>query len=319
MRVAVALALVISNALASQFADRLLASAARNGRPAHVAADAESWDCAWRTFAAEFSAAAMPWLTAAQTADLADALQLAGLACNATSRSTRAAAAFSAPRPAAPAPGAAAYAAATEADAHAQGASVTVFVDWARGSDANGGSLAQPVKTLAAALALVRAARAAGGGAALPAAVVLRGGHHFLNATIELTPADSFTSFASFPGEAAEVSAGVSVPPAALAWARAQAPLQAGAWTADFSAAATGLANNLSALPALTVNGRRATLARFPNADAERDAFPAGWITSGGTWARRAMQRRERRDTRRERERNARQRDRERESSFSGL
>ena len=270
---------------APPFAEVVRAAAARNGLPAHVPthdAAGASWDCAWRSLASEVAAATMPWLLSAQTRDLADALQLAALNCSTRGGNVGLGVGVGGVGGVG---GGAAGAVARAAAARVSEADLSIYVDFARGDDGNAGTQASPVKTIARAVALVRAARQQQQQQQLSAAVVLRGGRHFLDATVELSPGlDDNTAFASFPGEVAELSAGASVPPAALAWAPAAAPAPAGAWSAPFSRSVTGLAADLSALPALFVDGRRATLARFPDADPERDAFPVGWITSSGAW-----------------------------------
>jgi hypothetical protein len=57
-------------------------------------------------------------------------------------------------------------------------------------------------------------------------------------------------------------------------------------WVADVPAGAVPPPSVTGSvgLPALHVNGHRATLARYPNSNMELDLFPVGYITSTGTW-----------------------------------
>jgi N-acetylmuramoyl-L-alanine amidase len=89
-----------------------------------------------------------------------------------------------------------------------------VFVDaGAAGSDdaAAGGTLAQPLKTIHAAVARVRARRAAAAAADARSCIVLRAGTHYLGSTVRLTAADSGLAFTAFHDDAepAGISGGV--------------------------------------------------------------------------------------------------------------
>ncbi len=305
------------------------------GKPQAVPPDV---DCAWRPFALEFAQSIQPWLTTAQLSAIHDSL-FSGTPC-----STAAAdALLAAHRPEARAP--------RVSDAP------SLYVDYASGSDSNPGTQALPLKTVAAAVALSRAARAPTPGA--PFNIVLRKGTHYLPATIHLTPADSGLAFTGFPGEDSPVVSG-ALPISGLAWTQVgnstptwgpvqnntnavfgtcpsgsvpdkgqmpdwqtcqkscqgdptctgwtyHTPACTGCggfighccWRTDGSFPATpqvgvisqqrkgglnlwkaplALPQGLRSLQALQLNGHRATLARYPNANAEVDLFPAGYI-----------------------------------------
>lgn len=320
-------------------ADFLAAIASPGGKPLKAPAD---FDCAWRPFALQYAASIQPSITTAQLAVMHASL-FAGTACNTSAADQQLRA--HAPAPRAPARGAPAGA-------------PSLFVDYANGDDANPGTEAAPLKTVAAAVAAGRASRAAAPG---PLAIILRGGTHFLPSTIDLTPADSFTSFQAFPGEAPVVSGALPVrglqwslvsnstggwqpvqndtnavygscpsptvrdAGALPSWEACQALCQADSgcfsWTYHTPAcrdcagfvghcctrldqafpmhaqvgvvsqhrvasvsvwkAALPLPKGLRSVQALQLNGHRATLARFPNANAEVDLFPTGYITKG--------------------------------------
>jgi hypothetical protein len=310
------------------------------GRPLRSGAPAD-FDCAWRGFALEYAAQIQPWITPAQMSAMHDSLFSDVPDCNATAASARHFAASHPPAARPPAP-------------FADGPP-SLFVDYAGGSDTNPGTQAAPLKTIAAAVAAARVARASAPG---PMSIVLRGGTHYLAATIHLGPEDSFTTFAAFPGEAPTVSG--ALPVAGLAWtlhsnttggwqpvqndtnavfgvcpaptvpdkgvmadwqacqAACQADTTCNSWTfhtpacagcggfinhccfrtdTEFPttpqagvvsqhkvatvatwAAPLALPAGLTSLAALQLNGHRATLARFPNANAETDLFPRGYV-----------------------------------------
>ena len=310
------------------------------GRPLRAGAPAD-FDCAWRGFALEYAAQVQPWITSQQLSAMHDSLFSDLPDCNATAAAAARFMAAHEParRPLPPAaPGAA-----------------TFFVDYAGGSDANPGTQAAPLKTVSAAVAAARVARASSPGAA---SIVLRGGTHVLSQTVVLGPQDSFTSFSAFPGEVPTITG--ALPVAGLAWAlhsnttggwqpvlngtnavfgecpapavpdkgvmadwpACQAACQAdpacNSWTfhtpacagcAGFTnhccfrtdgafpetpqagvvsqhkapsysvwAAPLALPAGLASVAALQLNGHRATLARFPNANADVDLFPKGYV-----------------------------------------
>ena len=93
------------------------------------------------------------------------------------------------------------------------------YVDPARGDDEAAGTLDAPLRTVAAGVAAARRAAA-------PASVVLRGGTHWLTATLTLTPADSGLTIRGYAGERAVINGGV--PLSNLSWAPHTA--QPGVW-----------------------------------------------------------------------------------------
>jgi hypothetical protein len=159
-----------------------------------------------------------------------------------------------------------------------------VYVDAsAAPSAAADGSAARPHATLQAALAAVRAARAAKGlrsAAAAPRAhLVLRAGTFFLGATgpLALTAADSNVNFQAFPGEQVFISGGT--PLAGLSWAPAAPPARS-AWEYKGGALAAGF----DILPAasMTLAAAQALCAATPGCAAIGYAgapAPAGPVT----------------------------------------
>jgi len=93
------------------------------------------------------------------------------------------------------------------------------YVDPAQGNDKAAGTLDAPLRTVAAGVAAARRAAA-------PASVVLRGGTHWLTATLTLTPADSGLTIRGYAGERAVINGGV--PLSNLSWAPHTA--QPGVW-----------------------------------------------------------------------------------------
>ena len=84
---------------------------------------------------------------------------------------------------------------------------------------------------------------------------------------MQLSAADSGTTFAAFPGETAWISGGAPLP-AAVAWAPVNVSGGgANVWRADLGG------TQFAQVPGLRLGGARLVRARFPNADAERDGF----------------------------------------------
>ena len=81
---------------------------------------------------------------------------------------------------------------------------LTLYVDAAKGSDANPGTLARPVKTVLQAVRLSRLQREAG----QKGLIYLRAGTYFLSETINLGPEDSHLTISAYPNEIATVSGG---------------------------------------------------------------------------------------------------------------
>lgn len=331
-----------------------LVAATRSSRPRAGKLD-PAFDCAWREFALTYALELQPWMSTAQLAAIVDSLQVVVLNCSAA-----VAAAESSLRTHVPAPRPVSAPAAP---------SLSIYVDYAHGSDSAAGTEAEPLKTIAAAVALSRVQRGAAGGGVI--AIVLRAGTHVLAATVALTPADSLLAFVAYPAETPVVTGalplqalswtpynisngsapvwgavlpdhnavsgqcpGPDVPDKGIManWSACQQSCQADktctAWTfhtvnctgctgwinhccwrtdGEFAPVpqvgvfsqglAGGLPKNiwvadLPALPAgapptmtaLRINGHRATLARFPNANPELDLFPKGYIGAAKAW-----------------------------------
>ena len=241
-----------SNRLARQMTSAQLLAATRSSRPAAGLRDA-AFDCAWRELAIAFAPTIVPTLTTAQLGDLMDALELEALHCNATAARTAVAAHAPAPRPTLQLPE----------------AGNSIYVDFARGDDGNAGTEAAPLKTIAAGVAASRAGRPA-----VPT-LVLRGGTHYLAATVDLGAGDSSLTVTAFPAEVPVISG--ATPLRGLQWKQGSA---AAPWAAAVPPGLLPPKAAAAGLSALRINGHRATLARFPNANAELDLFPIGYITA---------------------------------------
>ena len=237
----------------------------RSSRPAVVDdAGLQSFDCAWRKLAMKY-APTIQHLDEAHQRMVHEALELRAL-CNET---------FA---PAVDAAGAN-VAPAARTSVAGDPNSVAVYVDAGKGSDANPGTITEPLKTIAAAVALTRRRGTAGAAKT----VYLRAGTYHLAATVVLTGADSGLTVSAYRsthartsrrrGEEAIVSGGRVL--GGLRWTPTSA--NARVFEAD-------VPRGWGAIPALHVGGRRATLARFPNANPEVDIFPVGYITAPTTW-----------------------------------
>ena len=211
------------------------------------------FDCSWRKLAYAY-ALHLQDVSPAKAKELHDALELSVL-CGEP---------FHQPSPAAPA------GASPASDS-------TVFVS-PNGSDTAAGTLTAPFKTLAGALLHVRKASPAG-----HASIQLRGGTYHLDSGnlaqgIVLGPADSHLTISAYNNEPAVLSGGVEL--SGLEWAESEK---------EHIHVTTLTAAQAKLLPAkgatsLRVGGQRATRARFPNANPERDLFPKGYITSDTSW-----------------------------------
>ena len=165
------------------------------------------------------------------------------------------------------------------------------------GSDTHSGALASPLRTLHAAVKAVRSRRAGTPPAQSPATISLRAGTYHLGdegGALALHAGDSFLTFEGYAGEEASVSGAVLLdglswtsPPAAAA-AHGSSSTTPGAHIATLTAAqAAGLDGkgiDGKGMRALRVDGRRATRARFPNANPELDLFPKGYILDKTRW-----------------------------------
>jgi len=142
--------------------------------------------------------------------------------------------------------------------------SVTFHVDPDAGSDTASGRPAAPFRTILKALQMTRAASAAA-----PKSIVLQPGTHFLNATIELTAADSGLTITAAPGAkqgSVVVSGGVVLSPA---WTKSPVGKadKYNIWVTDVPEAITEMRGLTTLDP-----HRRVTRAREPNADPSEGA-----------------------------------------------
>ena len=202
--------------------------------------------CGWRSLAYEYGVKLRPD---------ADALLKAALAvgapsnCSLPSVAPRTAAALvEEPRPAAPA------------------SRPRFHVDGSRGHDLAGGSAAQPLKTIQAAVERCRLIDGA-------CDVSVRGGTYHLSAPLRLDERDSGLSISSEGGRA-WLSGGV--PLTNLKWRREGSGR---VWSADLSA------SGLTEIASLRVDGERRSPARWPNADPETQFWPTGYETSKEAFA----------------------------------
>lgn len=143
--------------------------------------------CAFYEMALEYASVVQPNISVAQQAAVYDALALQ--TCKGAkrpsalgSREHPATAAVRHPRAAVP----------------AASASLMIFVDWAKGKDSAAGTMAAPLKTIAAAQTKARGAKGS--------SIQLRGGVHYLAATVTLTAADSGLTIEAYNNENATVS-----------------------------------------------------------------------------------------------------------------
>ena len=146
------------------------------------------------------------------------------------------------------------------------------FVNATGGDDSSDGSKASPFATLARALSATRASRLAPGDVAC---IALRGGVHFLDATLNLGAADSGLLVAGYAGDApvADIPAWVSggVPLGLLTWTPYNTSGSMNVWVADVAA-------QVSAMPGLNVLSASGEMparlwrAMYPNFDLEQFA-----------------------------------------------
>jgi hypothetical protein len=165
---------------------------------------------------------------------------------------------------------------------------VTVYVDYAEGSDKNSGSENSPMKTIMAAVAKTRKADVT------PKFVVLRGGVHYLDGkTVALDARDSgLTIMAHTTGngdvEHPWVSGAVPLtttwtPFNTSAWRNSTDEERMNVYVADLSSQPAAVAA-MHASKGLRLKGKRAVAARYPNADYETDFFPTGYIKKASSW-----------------------------------
>ena len=231
-------------------------------------ADTVALDCGMRRMALARAAALQPWHGSHH--DVFDALQLDAL-CGDTP-------------PAAPRPrhlGRSAAFIAEVADVSPPTIPSFHVVAMGGSDDAAAGSAARPFATVHAALRAARRARR-GAGASTGSNIVLHAGVHFLNATLELGPADSNTSITAAAGAEAWLSGGATIP-AGAAWQPAPAGAGAapGTWSLHLPhlADVPGLFMLDEANSGAGARHTRFTRARFPNGNAELDQW--GYATLG--------------------------------------
>ena len=141
-----------------------------------------------------------------------------------------------------------------------------VYVDYREGSDSGSGSVAAPLKSIAAALSAV--ARQPG------ATVVLRGGTHYLDGKpLLLNETHSGLTIQNYPKEMPFVSGGV--PLRDLAWEKHQGSIFRAHLGAEYDSWL-----DRHQLLGLRVNGGRAIRARYPDADPEQ-GFGPGLLPNG--------------------------------------
>ena len=221
--------------------------------------DGPAFDCSWRRLAFAY-APTLQNVSAARAKELHDALELEALCGEAFEFD----AAQAAPLPRAAAP-------------PKPPAKDMVFVS-PKGDDKNVGTHDEPVQTLPGALARSRKLQK-------PVSIVLRGGTYHLDSrkglgAVTLGPADSGTTIVAYEGEEVVLSGGVLL--VDLKW-------KPGTGKMSKVHVAKLTVEQDAMLPpggatALRVGGKRATRARFPNANPERDLFPNGYITTKTEW-----------------------------------
>lgn len=156
----------------------------------------------------------------------------------------------------------------------------TIYVDYEHGSDSNPGTLLLPVKTAAKGLDLLRRKDLAEG---ISKSLVLRSGVHFLNETLRLQHIDSGLTIQGYPGDELPWFSG-GLPLVNLKWIRSSG--KNNVYEADLQKALArdGGQKLTQDIHSLRLNNNRATAARFPNADIERDSFPTGYVMKAQSW-----------------------------------
>lgn len=148
-----------------------------------------------------------------------------------------------------------------------QNFATSFYVDGLHGNDANDGSISKPFRTVS------HASTAATKAKTRPVGIMLRGNQtHRLNATLELGPEHSGTTFMSYPGETAVLSGGKLLD---LKWAPAEN-------TDRFFRTNSGVM--VASVPEgtsfieLFADGQRQIRARWPNGNQNRGAvYPSGY------------------------------------------
>jgi hypothetical protein len=211
-----------------------------------------AFDCAWRKLAPAYALQIQPSLTITQQKAMHDALQLTSL-CDTPFK------------PVTPKP----WANLLELNgANRQ----DIFVDGTNGSDTAAGAIDSPLKTVGAAVALSRKGNHSIANAPV---IQLREGQHYLSDTIVLDKADSGLTIIAYKEEKVELSGGVLLPK--LAWKQPNKSSPIYTTTVNKALVPQGIR-------ALQLDGQRATLARYPNANPEQDMFPKGYVSATTTW-----------------------------------
>ena len=223
------------------------------GRPSGV--DPE-FDCAWRKMALPYALQIQPSLSNRQQKAIHDALQLTSL-CNTPFTRTSTVKWD-----------AASLMGGTQGT---QGRS-QIFVDPINGTDTGAGTIADPLKSLIAAVNTSRVSSRGSG-----AVIQLRAGIYYLPETVVLGPQDSGLTITAYQNEVAELSGGVLL--SGLQWKAQSATNGARIYSARVDAHLVP-----AGLSALQINGNRATLARYPNANPELDLFPKGYVGAKTSW-----------------------------------
>ena len=216
-----------------------------------------SFDCGWRKSAYKYGKHLQSALTSAQNLALFDALELQTL-CKL------------APPPAAASKAETKVINPDDVDA--------IFVDSSNGKDTNEGTFQRPVRSIPVGLDRARTTGST--------TIWLRAGTYYLREALVLTEEDSNLFIAAYNGEKAVLSGGRVLDN--LIWKAASTTTTTSSPTSSSSTTFTAELQHvvdLASIPALQINGSRATLARFPNANPERDLFPVGYVTKATTWS----------------------------------
>ena len=252
----------------NQTLEYLLSKISTGGRaPQHIQDVDPAWDCSWRKVAFAYAPQLQQRLDVVRMRELHDSLQLTttcGLPFDASL-----------------------YPAHSPVRTSSAAAAAITIIIAPMGNDATGdGTEAKPLATLGAALKLARSKRAGVATAASAVSIQLRSGTYHVPATLVLNAADSHLTITTYEQDAAAtISGGRAI--ADVKWAKCGGAMAAEVWCATLSD--VQMAN--SKFDALQIESHagastweRATLARFPNANAELDLFPAGYITEGTVW-----------------------------------
>ena len=217
-------------------------------------ADQKSFDCKMRQVGMDYARKIQPFLTKTHLQEIADALNGAQEAQNCSVSIPDSISGLSQIR---------------MTTRSSPGATSTAFyVDAAKGSDSNTGSMDSPFQTIGKA---VTAARAAGQGST----IMLREGTFYLTKTIELGSQDKGLTIQNYENEEVWVSGGKIIKPN---WEKfdVDSSKKTNIYKADLSS------QGITSVPGLRVNTKRAIRARYPNADPEigfgSSLTPSSWL-----------------------------------------